>query len=411
VLELGQDLGAAGRFLVWPRGIVRALDGTPVVGVAMDRVPSPPFDELERLILSPVSALAQFRQGRTWSAYLKMARATAAAVRTMHGLGMGHGDLKLQNVKADAVSGEIRLLDLDSPVVRGYLAPEVQGSPRFIAPEILMHSGEAGILADRHSLAVLILWTLLFRDVMEPRRCYDVDDMARSDRLGYGEFACFSENPTDRRNWAAEIGRPLFARGALSYRCLPPRLQELTVQALVTHLHDPEDRPQASEWEQALADTYDALLPCPTCHLTICYPYWIAPATRRLCPFCGQPVCGDHVNPPYPAVLELKEPVTPGVYSDGRAVVLDDGYALYADVVEPRQRPPFTRRGAPTIGTVAWDRVRRVHCLTNTGDQPWRVIGAEGARQTIVRAGEAVALQKGLLLDFGYGKRRARVLE
>src|SRR5579884_3599688 len=172
VLELGQDLGAAGRFLVWPRGIVRALDGTPVVGVAMDRVPSPPFDELERLILSPVSALAQFRQGRTWSAYLKMARATAAAVRTMHGLGMGHGDLKLQNVKADAVSGEIRLLDLDSPVVRGYLAPEVQGSPRFIAPEILMHSGEAGILADRHSLAVLILWTLLFRDVMEPRRCY-----------------------------------------------------------------------------------------------------------------------------------------------------------------------------------------------------------------------------------------------
>jgi hypothetical protein len=50
-------------------------------------------------------------------------------------------------------------------------------------------------LTDRHSLAVLVLWVLLFRNVMQSQRCYDPDDPVHDDELGFGEFACFSENP------------------------------------------------------------------------------------------------------------------------------------------------------------------------------------------------------------------------
>lgn len=402
VLDLGRNLGEDEQFLAWPLGIVDRLNGQAKVGVVTRRVPSSHVP-LYKLIYSPIDAVEQFRQGRSWLEYLKIARGTAAAVRTIHGKGMAHADVHLKNFLANPLSGEVVLIDLDGLVVKGFLPPQVKGMPGFIAPEVMMGKAKPDESTDRHSLAVLVLWILLLRNVMLTQKCYDPDDEKHDDELGYGQYACFSEHPNDRRNWLPQIGTPLFRRGALSYRALTPKLQELTERALIHGLHDPQKRPQAVEWERALAEAYDLLVSCPSCRQSFFYQYWIQPPPRRQCPFCG-----TGVRPPFPAVLELQESRARGAYVPVRMIVLYHGLPLFADIAEPGHVPPFTRRGTPIVGQVAWDPKEGVHRLLNNSDTPWQIIaGGNGT----VRRGASVALRRGTLLSLGDGRRLVRVIE
>jgi DNA-binding helix-hairpin-helix protein with protein kinase domain len=402
IVFLGRNLGLDEQFLAWPLAIVRGVDGSTCTGVVTRRV-APSHVPLSKLIYSPRDAAEQFRQGRSWLDYLKIARGTAAAVRAIHGRGMAHADIHLNNVLADPASGDVVLIDLDGLVVKGFLPPQVKGMPGFIAPEVVRGSAEPGEHADRHSGAVLVLWTLLLRNVMAPQRCYDDADPARDDELGYGRYACFSENPDDRRNWISHIGAPLFRNGLLSYRMLTPKLQNLAERALIEGLHDPPRRPQMIEWEQALAEAYDVVIACPACRQAWCYPFWVQPPQRRQCPFCG-----SGVQEPFPAVLELLEARTKGTYVPVRPLLLCDGLPLFGDVSQPGQLPPFSRRQTPAIGQTVWDPKEAVHRLVNTSDLTWRVV-AEGS--ATVRPGASVLLRPGTLLSFGDVQRVARVVE
>ncbi len=402
ILNLGKSLGDDEQYLAWPLGIINQVNGKAGVGVVTKRVPST-HQALVKFIYSPVDAVEQFRKGRSWLEYLKIARGTAAAVRAIHGKGMAHGDVHLKNFLANPVSAEVVMIDLDGLIVKGFLPPQVKGMPGFIAPEVVMGKSKPDELTDRHSLAVLVLWILLFRNVMLTQICYDPDDPMRDDELGYGQFACFSENPSDRRNWITRIGTPLFRRGALSFRSLTPKLQELTDRALIKGLHEPPQRPMASEWEKALAEAYDALISCPVCRQSFFYQYWLQPPPRRQCPFCG-----TGVRAPLPAVLDLMEERTKGTYISVRSVVLYHGLPVFVDIIESGRLPPFARRGTPIIGQVAWDQRENVHRLINMTDTPWQIIsGGSGS----VGRGSSVPLRRGLLLSFGPGKRLARVLE
>lgn len=401
VLNLGRSLGPDERFLAWPRGIVVAVDDKPKIGVVTARLPDR-CQPLQRLAYSPCEALEQFRQGRTWLDYLKLARAAAAAVRALHGKGMVHADLHLKNFLADPQTSSVTLIDLDGLVVRGFLPPQVKGAPGFMAPEILTHDKTPDEWSDRHSAAVLILWILLFRNVMQSRQCYDPDDPARDDLLGYGREACFSEHPTDHRNRVPGTGEPLFRNGTLSYRMLSPKLQRLTERAFIDGLHHADRRPQVVEWERALAEAYDLLVVCPGCRQSHLHPYWLPPAARR-CPFCGQP------GPmPPPAVLELFEPRARGCYVPLRHLVLSHKLPLFADIRQPRTLPPFTRQGTPVIGLNRWDAQHRCFRLENHSDQPWEVIRGEGGT---VPPGKSVLLRPNLWLSLGRDCRILRVCD
>ena len=402
VLNLGKNLGEDEQFLAWPLGIVDRHNDQPSTGVVTRLIPSS-HQALYRFIYSPIDAVEQFRQGRSWLEYLKIARGTTAAVRTIHGKGMAHADIHLKNFLANPISGEVVLIDLDGLVVKGFLPPQVRGMPGFMAPEVVMDKTKPNELTDRYSTAVLILWILLLRNVMLTQRCYDDEDQAHDDVLGYGQYACFSEHPTDRRNWISRIGTPLFRGGALSYKVLTPKLQDLTDRALIDGLHDPVKRPQVVEWERALAEAYDTLVSCPVCRQSFFYPYWIQPSARRQCPFCG-----TNVRAPYPAIIELMEARAKGVHIPTRPVILYHGLPLFADILESGRVPPFTRRDVPIAGQVAWDAKEGVHRLLNRSDTPWQVIaGGSG----VIDKGFSLALRKGLIFSFGSGKRLARVIE
>ncbi|MGQ9473232.1 MAG: protein kinase domain-containing protein [Candidatus Caldatribacteriaceae bacterium] len=335
VLFLGKNLGEGSNLLCWPLALVRELEGKQKIGVVTKKVPRPPFRELVDAILSPREFKKAVEEGATWREYLKIAHSLAKTVAILHGKGCAHADLHFKNFLVDLKTGRSVLIDLDGLVVPGFLPPQVAGMMPFMAPEIIVQKIAPNQKTDRHSLAVLIFHTLLFRNPLQPLVCYDPDDPEKDERLGWGEKAIFSEHPLDFRHRPHSLGIPLFRRGTLSFCVLTPELQALVKRSFIDGLFVPEVRPLAREWEQALFSSFFVLWRCLRCHQYFFYPYWLPKSLRR-CPFCGK-----GISPPYPLVSVVYQKKNDEVATLKRVVLLGDGFKVVGKMFDEKNQEVF----------------------------------------------------------------------
>jgi hypothetical protein len=220
--------------------------------------------------------------------YLEISIRVARAIRRMHGAGLAHSDLSNKNVLIDPTSGRAAVIDIDSLVVPQMYAPDVLGTPGYIAPEVLATQAKqitdpARVLpsrtTDQHALAVLLYQYLLHRHPLQGPKVRDATDEAKDELLSMGSGALWIENPKDRSNWPA---RP----PAQSYQVLGPHLAPLFERAFMGGLHNPAQRPGADEWERALERTLDLLVPCGNASCS--HKWFIFDESRGLtCPFCN----------------------------------------------------------------------------------------------------------------------------
>lgn len=392
------------KFILPPLALVDSLDGQKRVGFIMRRVP-PHYEELLEMVMSPIAAARQFQQGKRWSDFLKVARSLTHALGVLHAKGCAHSDVAYRNFMANLDEGHAVMLESDGIVVAGFKEPKMAGSPGFMAPEILMDGVRPNLFTDRHSLAVLVLHTLLFRNVMEPIIEY-ADEQTESDRLGWGRYALFSEHPQDRRHRPRQVGIPLYQKGALSYLMLTPALKRLTESALIDNLRVPDKRPTSRQWESALACAMDEIWMCHRCRQHFPYPYWLAPAARRACPFCGERVQS------HPVILELYEKRSQDNYhAIGRKVLLGPGFKIFPDVAEPGwDHPPLTRRGAIGLGHVVWDKAHGQYRLVNDEGGRWTARSQDGTKRFAAGKDESLPLAPGHFIHFGEGRRLAVVM-
>ncbi len=241
-----------------------------------------------------------------WLGYLRVCLQLSRAVRRLHAAGLAHSDLSYKNALVDPLSGRVCLIDLDGLVVPGKYPPDVVGTPDFIAPEVVKTSHLASdnpnrclpsIATDRHALAVLIYMYLFCRHPLRGRKIHDVTDEQNDERLLMGEKALFVEHPTDVSNridksqlrpsalpWGDPDIRPFTLAG--------PHLELLFLKAFIDGLNNPNQRPTADEWENALIKTADLLQPCVN---PACEQQWYVFDNRQKprCPFCNTPFQGQ----------------------------------------------------------------------------------------------------------------------
>ena len=395
------------QFLCWPLALVANVDGRECVGCVTQHIPKPPYTELMNIMLTPKEAAKQFQAGRSWANYLQVARGVARSVAVLNGKGCVHSDLQPRNFLANSENGDVVLLDLDGLVVVGFLPAQVAGTWGYMAPEIVQKESTPNERSERFSLAVLVLHTLLFRNVLQPLTTYDPDNRDNDERICWGKEVVFSEHPQDQRNRPKWLGVPLFRRGALSYRMLTPALQKLTDRALIEGLHNPDKRPSAQEWINALSYALDELWRCSDCRQYFPYPHWVSPVQRRACPFCGQRIAGS-----FPSVLLLYEPRSKGKYTfTQRYLVMGTGWKLFADVLDVQRNPPMRRRDQPSIGHVEWDDKRNTNRLVNDEAATWHAcLGGDGSNITVSNS-MSIPLQPGTTIHFGEGRRLLVVRE
>ncbi|MDR1035422.1 MAG: kinase [Deltaproteobacteria bacterium] len=236
--------------------------------------------------------------------FMSVCASLSRAVRRLHAAGLAHSDLSFNNCLIDPATGSACVIDIDGLVVPGLFPPEVVGTKDFIAPEVMttleMALGKPGKFlpcqeTDRHALAVLVYNLLLHRHPLRGSKVWDLDDN-KQETLEMGEKAMFIEHPTDVTNRKkVEIDRddgpylPWIDTDRLPFTVMGPLLQELFLSAFVTNLHNPPGRPTANEWEDALVETRDLLVPCGN---PACMKHWhivSSAASRPVCPFCGTP--------------------------------------------------------------------------------------------------------------------------
>lgn len=201
----------------------------------------------------------------------------ARAMWRLQQKGLCHSDLSEKNLMVDPFSGQLTILDCDSLVVPGVLPADVDGTPDYMAPEIVAAKATPTTRTDLHALAVVLYRWLLYRHPLKGPKQHaaqtDLDDM-----LMLGERALYIEHPTDHSN------RPKLPFTADDM--LTPYMADLFRQAFVDGLHEPGKRPLPNAWEEALIEMLDRLVPCPNgkCELK----FFVAHQFRPLqCPNCG----------------------------------------------------------------------------------------------------------------------------
>jgi serine/threonine protein kinase len=250
--------------------------------------------------------------------YLAICISISRAIRRLHQAGLAHSDLSSNNVLIDPVNGESIIIDIDSLVVPGIFPPEVMGTARYIAPEVVKTQHlpvddpnriNPSIRTDLFALAVIIYESLLLRHPLEGPRVNSTESTEKDHILSMGENALFIEHPNDVSNRPNNIQIP--------YQVLGTHLKTLIERTFITGLHEPNLRPTAMEWEQGLNKTWDMLYPCS--HST-CEDKWFVLHHFHdvRCPFCGQKPTGPSEIP----VLNFRKQARPGQWiGDGQLVL------------------------------------------------------------------------------------------
>ncbi len=234
-----------------------------------------------------------------WLSYFQVGINLARGVKKMHAMGLAHSDLSYNNVLIDPVTKSACMIDLDGLVVPGLYPAEVIGTAEFIAPEVLATKHLAKTdpnrklpsrVTDLHALAVLIYMFLLHRHPLKGGKVHDLDTEI-DDLLSMGEKAMFIEHPTDatnrpKLNQVSKWDMPWADISKLPYSLTGPYLKALFDQAFIDGLHQPNNRPPAEMWEQALLKTTDLMQPCsnPKCAQKW---YVFDNSAQPRCPFCG----------------------------------------------------------------------------------------------------------------------------
>lgn len=239
-----------------------------------------------------------------WLNYYQVCVNIARGVKRLHSAGLAHSDLSYNNVLIDPSTGSgANIIDIDGLVVPGKFPPDVIGTADFIAPEVMAtkHLSKndpnrklPNQKTDLHALAVLIYMYLLYRHPLRGGNYFGAMDTEKEEDLLMGEKALFVEHPTDKsnRNFKREYGDnlqkflPWTDLSKTPYTITGPYLKELFERSFITGLHNPQNRPIADEWEQALIKTNDLKLQCSN---SKCDQKWFIYNNTKdtFCPFCG----------------------------------------------------------------------------------------------------------------------------
>jgi serine/threonine protein kinase len=250
--------------------------------------------------------------------YLRICISMSRAIRRLHQAGLAHSDLSSNNVLIDPVNGESIIIDIDSLVVPGIFPPDVMGTARYIAPEVVktqhlpvddMNRVNPSIQTDQFALAVIIYESLFLRHPLDGPKVNSTESAEKDNILSMGEYALFVEHPQDTRNRPPTI--------KVGFKSFGPHISSLIERAFVKGLHDPSLRPTAMEWEQALCKTWDMLYPCDN---SSCEHKWFVlhDVSNPKCPSCGSK---PNVPKEIP-VLKFRKQVRPGHWiGDGQLIL------------------------------------------------------------------------------------------
>lgn len=298
----------------------------------------------------------------------------------LHALGLCYRDISFGNVFFDPDTGEVRICDNDNVDVNG-TPGSVDGTPRFMAPEIVRGEASPTTQTDLFSLAVLLFYMLFGHHPLEGAKeqaihCFDLPAMQKL----YGIEPVFIFDPEDDSN------RPVPGEqdNPLSFWPIYPQfLRDLFTKAFTEGIRDPENgRVREGEWRNVMIKLRDSLIYCPSCPAENFYDVDALKQQKKLNP-CWH--CGHEIQVP------------PRIRIGKRIVMLNHDTRLFLHHIDARKQYDFSE---PVAEVTQHPNKPNVWGLKNISSEDWTVMTDENTVKK-VEPGRSAPLLVGAKINFG----------
>ena len=232
---------------LWPQDVVH--DEGPGFGYIMDLRPEGYYDAGD-IFLNP-AMLPSFRTA------IEACLGMCSAFRILHNKGYRYQDVSGGNFFVNPTTGQVLICDNDN-VTSNAIDTGILGTPRYMAPEIVVGKSSPTVHTDRHSMSVLIFFMLLLQHPLEGRRLVGMLDDQSTKRI-YGSDPLFIFDREDRSNAVVDPNN----NARKVWPCLPSHMKSIFWTAFSHQaLHNPNRRPADVQWMRELARFRSEVVTC-----------------------------------------------------------------------------------------------------------------------------------------------------
>ncbi len=186
----------------------------------------------------------------------------------LHSMGYCYRDISFGNLFFDPDTGDVLICDNDNVSANGVDDSSVYGTPRFMAPEIVVGKAKPSRNTDMFSLAVLLFYMFMMGHPLEGRleaniKCMDIHAMNKL----YGTDPIFVFDPDNTSN------RPVkgYQDNVLIYWDLYPQyIKDLFTHSFTVGLSNPAVRITERKWMEAFANLMNSINTC-SCGVEVFY--------------------------------------------------------------------------------------------------------------------------------------------
>jgi len=212
--------------------------------------------------------LMKRRADPTFYALSRAAYNLTKGYQKLHKMGFSYRDISFGNLFFDPKTGDVLICDNDNVAPNGETC-SVYGTPRFMAPEIVLGKAKPSRNTDQFSLAVLLFYMLMIGHPLEGKREADIKcmDMPAMNKL-YGSDPVFIFDPVNTSN------RPVKGyqdNPVIYWDIYPQYLKDLFITSFTVGLKEPNKRITENEWLKAFANMISGIQECPSCTAEVFY--------------------------------------------------------------------------------------------------------------------------------------------
>ncbi len=354
---------------LWPQELIESF-GIKVFGYIMDIRPrnySNIVDLMKRRIepsfLSVVTACIQL----TDSFY------------DLHKMGLCYSDISFGNVFFDPTDGNILICDNDNVTLDKENVAGVLGTPRFMAPEIVIGSSTPNIQSDLFSLAVLLFYMLVMHHPLEGKveasiKCFDLPAMTRL----YGKDPVFIYDPMNISNRPL---RGIHDNAIAFWPIYPEKLRGMFIKAFTNGMKSGLHRIGECQWRAELVKLRNSLMYCD-CGMENFYDL-VKVRTIDNCSRCW--CCGKELS--LPSRMRIGQEI----------VMLNPDTKLFSYHIKANGKHDFRHIVGKVVKHPTMENVFGIMNLSNT---PWQANTA-GAMRKVIGQGKSISIETGTILDFG----------
>ncbi|GHS90601.1 hypothetical protein AGMMS49957_16960 [Synergistales bacterium] len=357
--------GAPDTSFLWPQDLIFNYPGEPF-GYIMELRP-PHF-----------KSIVDMMKRKAEPSFRSLCRAAfnlTSGYQKLHAMGYSYRDISFGNLFLDPNNGAVLICDNDNVSAEDNAG--VYGTPRFMAPEIILGKGKPSRNTDLYSLAVLLFYMFMMSHPLEGKleadiKCMDVHAMNQL----YGSKPLFIYDPQDKSNRPV----PGYQDNAIIYWDLYPKLlKDLFIESFTTGLGQPSRRVTERQWLDVFSNMTFGITYCSSCGAEVFFDEEKSKSNvAHTCWHCQKPV------------------TMPLSIAIGRSrVLLMNDTKLYS----------HHTKGDYDIETVVGSVVQnpnnpKLWGIRNESSDNWTYIKADGA-QAPIAPGKTAAINKDAKIDFG----------